>query len=463
MTFKQFLQILNARRLALAAVFFTIVITALILSLVQSKQYTAEAVIAIDTVKIDPISNMPMSGQLVPSYLATQVDILASHQTALKVVELLKLDSFAEAREQFEDEAKGKGDIRDWLADNLLKNLDVKPSRESNAISLQYTSPDPAFASTLANTFVEAYKQVIIEIRASSAQQNSIFFQQQMTSLQQKLEAAQKKLADYQQSQGIVATDERMDIETQKLAEISSQLVNAQAQRIDAVSRQQQGKDVAPDVLNNPLIQQLKGQLAQQEANFKQLAAKEGPNHPQYKQAQAELSATKAQLSALINQYSKGLTNTAENAQQRLDNLQQALIEQKGKVLALKAQRAELDILQRGVDNAQRIYDLAMQKLAESAMESSSDATNVAVLKAAPEPIKHSKPKLLINLILACFLGSLLGVSFALLLELQDRRIRTAADIEQLLKVPMLADLSGENSSKAIFKNRGRRSLSARA
>ena len=463
MTFKQFLQILNARRLALAAVFFTIVITALILSLVLPKQYTAEAVIAIDTVKIDPISNMPMSGQLVPSYLATQVDILASHQTALKVVELLKLDSFAEAREQFEDEAKGKGDIRDWLADNLLKNLDVKPSRESNAISLQYTSPDPAFASTLANTFVEAYKQVIIEIRASSAQQNSIFFQQQMTSLQQKLEAAQKKLADYQQSQGIVATDERMDIETQKLAEISSQLVNAQAQRIDAVSRQQQGKDVAPDVLNNPLIQQLKGQLAQQEANFKQLAAKEGPNHPQYKQAQAELSATKAQLSALINQYSKGLTNTAENAQQRLDNLQQALIEQKGKVLALKAQRAELDILQRGVDNAQRIYDLAMQKLAESAMESSSDATNVAVLKAAPEPIKHSKPKLLINLILACFLGSLLGVSFALLLELQDRRIRTAADIEQLLKVPMLADLSGENSSKAIFKNRGRRSLSARA
>ena len=463
MTFKQFLQILNARRLALAAVFFTIVITALILSLVLPKQYTAEAVIAIDTVKIDPISNMPMSGQLVPSYLATQVDILASHQTALKVVELLKLDSFAEAREQFEDEAKGKGDIRDWLADNLLKNLDVKPSRESNAISLQYTSPDPAFASTLANTFVEAYKQVIIEIRASSAQQNSIFFQQQMTSLQQKLEAAQKKLADYQQSQGIVATDERMDIETQKLAEISSQLVNAQAQRIDAVSRQQQGKDVAPDVLNNPLIQQLKGQLAQQEANFKQLAAKEGPNHPQYKQAQAELSATKAQLSALINQYSKGLTNTAENAQQRLDNLQQALIEQKGKVLALKAQRAELDILQRGVDNAQRIYDLAMQKLAESAMESSSDATNVAVLKAAPEPIKHSKPKLLINLILASFLGSLVGVSFALLLELQDRRIRTAADIEQLLKVPMLADLSGENSSKAIFKNRGRRSLSARA
>lgn len=463
MTFQQFLQILKARRLALVAVFLTVVVTALIVSLVLPKQYTAEAVIAIDTVKLDPISNMSMAGQSIPGYLATQVDIITSHQTALKVVELLKLDSFAEAREQFQDEAKGKGDIRDWLADNLLKNLDVKPSRDSNAISLQYTSADPAFASTLANTFVEAYKQVIIEIRASSAQQNSIFFQQQLTALQDKLELAQKKLSDYQQAQGIVATDERLDIETQKLAEISSQLVNAQAQSIDAASRQQQGKEVAPDVLNNPLIQQLKGQLAQQEASFKQIAAKEGPNHPQYKQAQAELGATRAQLANLIRQYTTGLTNSADNAQQRLDNLHKALAEQKGKVLALKAQRADLDILQRSVDSAQQVFELAMQKLAESAMESNSNATNVAVLKAAPEPIRHSKPKTLINLILACFLGVLLAVGFALLLELQDRRIRSAADIEQLLNVPMLGDLSGENSSKAIFKNRGRRNRVATA
>ena len=64
--------------------------------------------------------------------------------------------------------------------------------------------------------------------------------------------------------------------------------------------------------------------------------------------------------------------------------MQTALAEQKGKVLELKAQRSQMDILQRGVDSAQRIYDIAQQKLAESAMESNSNVTNVAVLKAAP-------------------------------------------------------------------------------
>ena len=442
MSLQQFLLILRARRLALLGVWGTVVVTALVVSLLLPKQYTAEAVIAIDTVKLDPISNLPMSGQLIPGYLATQVDILTSHETALKVVDMLHLDQYAEAKEQFADATGGKGSLRDWLADNLLKNLDVKPSRESNAITLSYTSPDPAFSSALANNFVEAYKQVIIDIRTSSAQQNNLFFRKQIDELQKKLEQAQGALSAYQQQEGIVATDERMDIETQRLAEISSQLVAAQTQSIDANSRSQNQQGVAPDVLNNPLIQQQKSMVAQLEGKFRQIAAKEGPNHPQYQQAQAELGAARAQLANLIKQYTAGLSSSAENAEQRMAQLQQAQAEQKRRVLQLKEQRARLDILQRGVDNAQRIYDLAMQKLAESAMESNSDATNVAVLKAAPEPTKHSSPKLLINLILALFLGGLLGTGFALLLELQDRRIRSAADLEQLLKLPVLADLS---------------------
>ena len=442
MSLQQFLLILRARRLALLGVWGTVVVTALVVSLLLPKQYTAEAVIAIDTVKLDPISNLPMSGQLIPGYLATQVDILTSHETALKVVDMLHLDQYAEAKEQFAEATGGKGSLRDWLADNLLKNLDVKPSRESNAITLSYTSPDPAFSSALANNFVEAYKQVIIDIRTSSAQQNNLFFRKQIDELQKKLEQAQGALSAYQQQEGIVATDERMDIETQRLAEISSQLVAAQTQSIDANSRSQNQQGVAPDVLNNPLIQQQKSIVAQLDGKFRQIAAKEGPNHPQYQQAQAELGAARAQLANLIKQYTAGLSSSAENAEQRMAQLQQAQAEQKRRVLQLKEQRARLDILQRGVDNAQRIYDLAMQKLAESAMESNSDATNVAVLKAAPEPTKHSKPKLLVNLILALFLGGLLGTGFALLLELQDRRIRSAADLEQLLKLPVLADLS---------------------
>lgn len=446
MTFQQFLLILRARRKVLLGVWGFVVLIAVAISLLLPKQYTAEAVIAIDTVKLDPISNMPMSGQLIPGYLATQVDILTSHETALKVVDQLGLDQLPEANKQFVDDTEGKGSLRDWLADNLLKNIEVKPSRESNAISLSYTSPDPAFASTMANSFIDAYKQINIDMRSSSAQQNNLFFREQLDGLQKKLELAQSALSDYQQAQGIVATDERLDIETQRLAEISSQLVATQGQSIDANSRIQNRQNIAPDVLNNPLIQQQKSNIAQLEGKLRQMAVKEGPNHPQYQQAQAELSSARAQMEGLVRQYTAGLANSAENTQQRLEQLNHAQSQQKERVLQLKKQRSRLDILQRSVDSAQRVYDLAMQRLAESAMESNSNATNIAILKAAPEPVQPSKPKTIINLILAFFSGFLLGVGSALILEIRDRRARSAFDVEQALNLPMLADMTEKNS-----------------
>lgn len=442
MSFQQFIQILLARKKIVTSVLILVVATTMVVSFLLPKQYTAEVVIAIDTVKVDPITNIPMSGQLVPGYLATQVDIITSHNTARKVVELIGLNLVPDAQIKFQESTKGKGDIIDWLADSIVKDLDIKPSRESSVITLQYTSSDPAFASVMANTFVDAYKKVIIEMRSNLAQQNNVFFQQQLQTLQTKLENKQKALSNYQQQQGIVASDERIDVENQRLNDLSTQLVATQGQLIDAQSRLKKEGAVAPDVLNNPLIQQLKSQLAMQEAKFKQIAAKEGPNHPAYQQAQAELGSARAQLNNQISQYSNSLASTAENLEQRLSNLQKALDTQKVRVLELKSQRSRLDILQRDVDNAQQIYQVAMQKLSESSLESNSDLTNVSVLKAAPEPTNPSKPKLLVNLILALFLGGLLGTGFALLLELQDRRIRSAVDLEQLLKLPVLADLS---------------------
>lgn len=441
MSFQQFLQIIFARKKVFVSVLMVCVITTSIMSIILPKQYTAEAAIEIDTVKVDPITNIPMSGQLIPGYLATQVDIITSHNTARKVVEMTGLNQLPDAQIKFQDASKGKGNIVDWLADSIVKDLDVKPSRESSVIALQYTSSDPAFASVMANTFVEAYKKVIIEMRSNLAQQNNVFFQQQLQTLQVKLEKAQKVLSDYQQKQGIVASDERIDVENQRLNDLSTQLVSTQGLLIDAQSRLKKEGSIAPDVLNNPLIQQLKSQLAMQESKFKQIAAKEGPNHPAYQQTLAELNSARAQLNSQISQYSNSLTSAAENLEQRLANLQKALDMQKMRVLELKSQRSRLDLLQRDVDNAQQVYQIAMQKLSESSLESRSDLTNVSVLKAAPEPINASKPRVFINIILALILGSIFGVTLALFAELRDRRIRSASDVEQLLGVSVLANI----------------------
>ena len=53
----------------------------------------------------------------------------------------------------------------------LTKNLDVKPSRESNVIQINYRSPDPRFAAGLANAFAQAYIATTLELRVDPAKQ----------------------------------------------------------------------------------------------------------------------------------------------------------------------------------------------------------------------------------------------------------------------------------------------------
>ncbi|WP_255989313.1 chain length determinant protein EpsF [Chitinolyticbacter albus] len=447
MELSQFLSIVWARRYWAILVFVCVVVSALAVTLILPKQYTADAEIALDVKATDPVSGMPVQGYLAPSFMTTQVDIIQSYSTALKVVEMNGLAESAEIQEQWRQSTDGKGDLRNWVAASLLKKLSVQPSRDSNVITLQYDAGSPAFAAEITNSFTKAYIQNIADMKMSAAAQNYKFFEVQLKGLKKKLEDAQQVLSEYQQSQGIVANDERLDIETQRLNELSAQLAAMQGATVDARSRTLGGEG-APDVLNNPAVQQQRAQVVQLEVALRQISEKDGPNHPRYLQASAQLEASKKELTSLLAQYAGGLNTAARNANSRQSSLGSELEAQKQRVLQLKTQRARLGVLQGEVESAQRTYDAALQRLSQTALESQSSQTNVLVLKSAIEPATHSSPNTLLNLILAIFVGAVLGVVVALVKELLDRKVRSAADLEQILDLPVLAAISAQRPAR---------------
>ena len=124
---------------------------------------------------------------------------------------------------------------------------------------------------------------------------------------------------------------------------------------------------------------------------------------------------------------------------QREAELRAALDAQKKKVLQLKEERDGIGVLQRDVEGAQRAYELVTQRLAQTSLESQTQQTNIAVLTPALPPLEPSSPKVLLNTLIAIFLGTLLGVGTALLLEVIQRRVRSANDLAETLGVPVLA------------------------
>ncbi|NMV20996.1 chain length determinant protein EpsF, partial [Vibrio parahaemolyticus] len=89
----------------------------------------------------------------------------------------------------------------------------------------------------MANAFVQAYIETHLDLRADPAKRFSTFFDQRAKQLREQLEAAQNRLSEYQKQHGLIATDERLDIENARLNELSSQLVAIQALATESSSR----------------------------------------------------------------------------------------------------------------------------------------------------------------------------------------------------------------------------------
>lgn len=444
MTFGQFLSILRARWWVVALVLGLTVATTLVVSLLLPKQYLATASVVVDF-KPDPLSAAVFGGMPSPAVMATQVDIIGSERVAIRVARATRLTENPQIRQQWQEETGGEGTVEQWLTTLFAKSLDIEPSRESSVIRVSYKAPDPRFAAGMANAFVQAYIDTALELRVNPARQYSGFFDTQVKELRDALEKAQTRISSFQKENGIIASDERLDVENARLNELSSQLVALQAVAVESRSRQAQAggaqSDRTQEVLSNPVINQIKTELSRAEARLKELNAKLGDRHPQVIEAKASIDELTRKIDSETARVSGGTRVTATINNQREGEVRAALDAQRNKVLRMKAVRDEGLVLQRDLENAQRSYDAVQARLAQTSLESQTTQSNVNVLAQASAPVEPSSPKVVLNTLLALFLGGLLAVGTALLLEMMDRRVRSADDILAALDLPVIGIL----------------------
>ncbi|MFO1288805.1 MAG: GNVR domain-containing protein [Rubrivivax sp.] len=400
-------------------------------SLLLPKRYTATAAVAVDIKAPELFSSTnSLNAGWVPSYIATQVDVLMSELVALKAIDALGLDRQPQQREAWLKATKGEGEFRSWIAAELHKKLDVKATLQSNALYVAYTAPSPQLAADVANAVVRGYIAAAVDMRAEPTRQFTGLFDERSKKLREELEAAQARLSAYQRANGILAKDERLDMETVRLNELNAQLIALQAQVADSASR----RDVAsadpsrsPEVMNSSLVAGLTVDLNRQQQRLQELMTRLGDEHPQVIEARASISELRRRIAATSSQVSSGLASTDAVNRNRLAYVESALAAQRAKVLTLKERRDKVEVLMRDVENAQKAYDMVATRASQTSLESQSTQTGVTVLKVASVPTTPSSPLLALNLAIAAVVGLIVALGAAVLRESLDRRLRACA------------------------------------
>lgn len=435
--------ILLARKQAIIAATVVAIMAAVVLIVLTPKSYTAATDLLVDSRGIDPISGQSQPTRMTGGYLATQADIIRSRNVATKVIKELALGSSPAMIKAAKLTGQADSDQRRMLG-FLSQGLIVTPKRDSSVLTIAFKARDPALAAQLADAFAQAYMYTNLELRIEPAKQTTQWYNQQLTGLRNELIEKQNALSNYQEEHNILASSDRLDLESTKLEELSSMLIAVQNERLNSQSRSDQIANtkrgqLETRALDNPQVQKLATDLAQAQARLTELATQVGENHPQYRQALSEVGALKKQMNRMLELISGSLQSSVELSQAREDQLKTELAQQKDLVLQLSRNRNELNLLRQEADNAQAAYDAALARTAQSRLESQIAATDVAVLNSALVPSRPTSPKTMMIIVLACIAGGLLGIAIALCWEWLDQRIRSVQDLEQSLGLAVLA------------------------
>jgi uncharacterized protein involved in exopolysaccharide biosynthesis len=163
-----------------------------------------------------------------------------------------------------------------------------------------------------------------------------------------------------------------------------------------------------------------------------------GDNHPQVQETRASVAELRSRLEQETKKVTGGVAVSNTINRQREADIRRSLEAQRAKVLKLKAVRDEGLVIIQDVGNAQRGYDAVLQRFTQTSLEGQTTQSNVNILTQAVAPLEAASPRLFVNVLLSVFIGLLLALGSALVLELRDRRIRSVADVVAVLGLPVI-------------------------
>jgi polysaccharide biosynthesis transport protein len=332
--------------------------------------------------------------------------------------------------------------VSSWLIDTYNGMLTIEPVKRSRLVNIAINSPNPVLAAQIANAHADAYIQQGFKLRTQASEEARKFLETKLAELRDRVEKSEKSLNDFRRGKGIISLDDKENIVVDRLADLNRRLTEAEAERIgfEAQARLIKSRqyDSLPAVIGNGLIQSLRGQIVQLEAEHAKLSEQYLPGYPRLAQVKAQLEESRARLGQQIKNVVEGINSAYQAAAGKERELKAQMDNQKSATFALKDAAVEYSILAREANTNKSLYDSVLERFKQINIAAGIPPANVSILDRAEIPSKPSKPNKRLNLMLGALLGLMGGLGLALILEHLNNTLSTPEEVERYLGLPNL-------------------------
>jgi polysaccharide biosynthesis transport protein len=423
------------------------------------------------------------------AWVETQTELLASKSYAKQVIDRLDLTQDSEFNFTMQEEADGLGTramalVRDELPESVLvatglarpmdaaekassgqlsedelkalikdvaaiilqDGVEVLRLKNSYVILVQYTSTRPRLAAAVANAIAEIYVAGRRQQKQEATKATAAWLRDRVDEVRAQLAESEAAVARYRVDNQLVASG-GITLNEQELSALNRDLVEARAEYAareaklsiaNQLIQSGHGLSSLSDVLDSPIIGNLRHDQAELARDAAQLAKEYADRHP----VMVEIRAQQADLARRINEEIDHILSRLKNdvavAKARVDSLEVSLEQSKGTSEINNTANVKLGLLEQEAEANRKVYQALLIRLKELDEQQSLPDADAQILSRASVPTEPIFPRKMLIVAGGFTASFVLGTLLALLRERFDSGLCTRSQVKELLGVPLI-------------------------
>ena len=349
---------------------------------------------------------------------------------------------------------------------NLLKaRLVATAIKDTRIIELTFTHNDPQLAADVVNTVAKIFGDESHVRKIQKFTDTSEWLTKSTNELRARVQLADQRLADYTRNNGIFQSEGKTDLTTEKLAEMYTQQMKAETDRMlkESVYEQVKQGHVAelPDTFSDENSRKIKDEIGKLEVQEAELLDKFGPENPRVTEVREKLKVMRGQITAARTTLEGKLKADYERSVRDERSLKAALDRAKEEAVKQNQAGIQFKILKEDVESSKQLYADFSNKMQQTKLQEVEQQKNLQIIEPA-EPGKLVGPQRVRTMLLGLLVGLIFGVGLAFFLEYLDNTVKSVDDIQRYAQLPTLAIIpSMDLASQRAVKKANRRALSA--
>jgi polysaccharide biosynthesis transport protein len=342
--------------------------------------------------------------------------------------------------------------------DAIIANETVEPVQGTNFVLIKYQHTDPELAQKIANTLAEVFVNNNLARAGNVTSKAADLLAKEIANQERQIKEDQERQYAYARDHGTPLTsDPATNVEVQRLATLSNQLLSAENERKSLQAAYEAAKRATdlytiPEVQSSERIAKLRDEISKLKEKEEALLVTYTKEWPEVKKIEAQLKPKQEELQRAPLEVVESMKSRYEASLARESKLRESYNQQRGATTEQTRNQIEMAAMSQQLETKKQYLNTLQQRLHELEVGNQDPNKEVSISTLSRLPKEPIGPARFRNIVIAFLVSLMAGIGLAFLLDFLDDTVKSIDDVDRYIHLPALALIPASRGERLRIK-----------